>query len=265
MTAPRVSGWQQVAGRAVARLPASWRAEYLRRQRARRRAARRAEEALGSDRLSHPALHDLDRKLAAHLGDRRDGFFVEAGGNDGFEQSNTYWLERFRGWRGVLVEPVPHLHRECVLERPGAHVARAALVAEPHPDGGEIELRYGGLMTVVGGSKGSEEADAAYVAEAFALGFDQPFTFKAPARTLSEILDEAGVPPGGIDLLSLDVEGYEPQVLAGLDLDRHAPELICVEIRDLPEGRGPIEAVLGERYVWVEALSPFDGLYRRRD
>src|ERR1700675_2623345 len=71
----------------------------------RRRARRIAMEARYSDRLSRPALHELDIKLNAVIA-RDDGFFVEAGANDGYTQSNTYWLERFRGWRGLLVEPI---------------------------------------------------------------------------------------------------------------------------------------------------------------
>lgn len=33
-----------------------------------------------------------------------------------------------------------------------------------------------------------------------------------------------------IDLLSLDVEGYEPEVLEGLDLHRHAPRYMLIEM-----------------------------------
>jgi hypothetical protein len=66
------------------------------------------------------------------------------------------------------------------------------------------------------------------------------------------------------DLLSLDVDGFEPQVLAGLDLGRQAPRFILVEIRDMATGRAAVAAVLGERYTPVEAISPYDMLYARR-
>ena len=82
------------------------------------RTIRRAvAEALGSDRYSYTALNGLDRKLQAYL-DYRDGFFIEAGANDGLTQSNTYWLERFRGWRGLLVEGLPDLAAACRRNRP---------------------------------------------------------------------------------------------------------------------------------------------------
>jgi FkbM family methyltransferase len=259
------ASWKIAVVRSLTRLPVL-RVPAVRRalvdlQRARRRRARLREEARGSDALSRRALHGMDAKLQRWL-DLDWGFFVEAGANDGVEQSNTYWLERFRGWRGVLVEPVPELHRLAVRERPGARVINCALVA-PEDAGGEVAMRYGGLMTVVQGAHGSPDDDRAFVAPAFALGFEDEYEFSVPARTLSSILDEVRAPE--VDLLSLDVEGYEPQVLRGLDLDRHAPRFLLVEMHDLEAGRRAVEAVLGERYVAVEQLSPLDLLYARAD
>jgi FkbM family methyltransferase len=236
------------------------RVRYLRRQRARRRARRRALEAQGDDSRSHPSLHDIDRKLDRHIG-RDGGFFVEAGANDGFEQSNTYWFERFRGWTGVLVEPIPELYREAVLERPDAQVFNCALVPFDH-GADTVTMRHGGLMSIVSGSRGSEEADRAYVEPAFRLGMESEYETEVPARTLSAILDEVDAPE--VDLLSLDVEGFEPSVLRGMEFDRHAPRFILVEIHDMAAGRAAIEHMLSERYEAVEQLSPLDVLYRRR-
>ena len=71
--------------------------EVIRRRRAR---AWRLRHAAGrDDPRSYPALHGMDRKLDAIL-DRDGGFFVEAGANDGYTQSNTYWLGRFRAGAG---------------------------------------------------------------------------------------------------------------------------------------------------------------------
>jgi FkbM family methyltransferase len=243
--------------RAIARLPPPLRRRIWGARRARARARRRALEARGDFSQSRPALHGMDTRLEAILG-KDGGYFVEAGANDGYQQSNTYALERIRGWRGVLVEPVPDLYREAVRERPGAHVFNCALVAADYPEPA-VTLRYGGLMTIVGG-----EGDRDWVAAAHSVAQEQPeHAFTVPARTLSSLLDEVGAPE--VDLLSLDVEGYEPHVLAGLDLDRHAPRYVLVEIRDPATGRHPIEAVLGERYSVAEQLSPYDLLYARAD
>jgi FkbM family methyltransferase len=257
--------WKITLVRALTRLPPyRWpalRRGLLRARRARQRSQRRAAEARGDRSLSSPSLYGIADSLDRYL-PQDGGFFVEAGANDGFDQSNTYHLQRFRGWRGLLVEPVPALYREARLERPGSHVVNCALVGREH-DGSPVSMRYGGLMSIVAGTHGTEQEDREYVAPAFELGLEDEYTFTVPARTLSSLLDELGAPE--VDLLSLDVEGFEPQALSGLDLDRHAPRFILVEIHDMHAGRVPIEDVLGDRYVAVEQLSPLDLLYARAD
>jgi FkbM family methyltransferase len=223
------------------------------------RARRLAAEQLGRRSLSRPALHELDRRLERYLPER-DGFFVEAGGFDGYEQSNTYYLERFEGWRGVLIEPIPELYRLCVRERPASQVFNCALVA-PEDDGSGVEMRYGGLVSTVKGAFGDDAHAAAHTATGDMGGWDRTYKVRVPGRTLSSVLDEARLPR--IDLMSLDVEGYEVPVLRGLNLDRHAPRYLLVEMRELASMRAEIEAILGKRYRPVEALSPFDMLYRR--
>jgi FkbM family methyltransferase len=225
-------------------------------------ARRAAFERLGSDRYSHPSLHDLDRKLAA-LVPGEGGYFVEAGAYDGFIQSNTYWFERFRGWRGVLVEPVPHLYRRARRQRGGAHVVNCALVPDDHP-GGPVTMRYAGLMSVVRGAKGGGPAEDAHLLAGDMFGLDDVgYEIAVPARTLTSVLEEAGAPPR-FQLLSLDVEGFEASVLRGLDLDRYAPEHIVVEMHDMNALRPEVEAVLGDRYRFEEPLTPYDAHYRRR-
>jgi FkbM family methyltransferase len=199
----------------------------------------------------------MDRRLNAVL-DQDGGFFVEAGGNDGYTQSNTYWLERFRDWRGLLVEPMQELYELCREERPSSTVVRAALVAGDY-GGDTVRMRFADLMSTVAG----EHEDPWRTHMGNVLGWRDAYDADVPARTLSSILDEVGAPE--VDLLSLDVEGFEPSVLAGLDLERHAPRWILVEVHDETTGRPPIEAILGDRYILYERLSPVDLLYRRTD
>ncbi len=53
-----------------------------------------------------------------------------------------------------------------------------------------------------------------------------------PTKTLSECIDES--PFDSITFMSVDVEGAEFSVLAGLDWDRHRPDWLLVET-DYPE------------------------------
>ena len=220
------------------------------------RAWRHAAEARGLEVLSRPALHALEVKLDAII-DRDNGFFVEAGAHDGFTQSNTYWLERFRGWRGILVEPMPELAAEARLSRPAAHVAQCALVASDDPRA-QVRMVFGDLMSMVEGARGAEWPELGT-----SLGWRERRDLDVSARTLSSLLDEAAAPE--VDLLSLDVEGFEAPALSGLDLARHAPRFILVEVHEAQRDRPPVDALLAERYLAHGWLSPLDLLYVRRD
>ncbi len=99
-------------------------------------------ERFGSARFSRPGL-DLSPYLPAG-----PGFYVEAGAYDGYTESNTYYLERFKGWTGVLVEAIPALYAECVRRRPRSYVANCALVSSEFPDD-EVAMQFGGVMSVV--------------------------------------------------------------------------------------------------------------------
>lgn len=226
-----------------------------------KRLRRAAFEAAGSARYSRPALHALDRRLADRL-DLDGGYFIEAGANDGFSQSNTYYLERFRQWTGLLIEPIPEFAVECRLNR-RAKVIEVALV-EDEAATPSVTLHCAGLMSTVTGALGSEEATRRHVQTGLAVqGLRKSRVVQVPARTLSSLLDECRV-DREIDLLSLDVEGAEPQALRGLDLRRHSPRWICVEARDPDE----IRRLLDPTHRLVEALTDLgthrDLLYERR-
>lgn len=223
-----------------------------------RRARRRRAEARGDDRLSRPALYDLDTKLARYLPEH--GFFVEAGAHDGYTQSNTYYLERFRGWSGLLVEAVPELWRQARRERPASRVVNCALVG-PDRAGEGVVMRFAGLESLVVGRRGDGETAEEYLARRTALPFMPPrYDVEVPGRTLSDLLDEMRAPD--VDFVSLDLEGYEPEALAGLDLARHAPRLILVEVQNA-ERLARVRERLGARYREVARLTPMDVLFTR--
>ena len=158
------------------------------------------------------------------------GFFIEAGANDGIRQNNTLYLENELGWRGLLVEPNKHQFENCIKNRnkKGNIIYNCALVGYDYkPD--DIEGYFNendyenSLMAQVSTDNPEfSEADPRWHCK---------LKVRVPAKKLSDILTEHNV--NKIDFFSLDVEGYELNVLQGLDFSRHSPKIICVEIRNL--------------------------------
>jgi FkbM family methyltransferase len=202
-------------------------------------------------------LDALDLKLAVHV-KSSGGFYVEAGANDGVAQSNTLLFARYRGWRGLLIEPVPELAARCRALRRESIVEQAALVGPDHGSPA-VTVHYANLMSVVSGARGSDAKDRLHVERGERLQGVSTYELQAPARTLSAILDSHGIER--VDLLCLDLEGYEPTALRGLDFERHRPAWILVEAWDRPA----IDELLAPRYDEVAQLSRHDVLYRARE
>jgi FkbM family methyltransferase len=228
--------------------------------RLRARHARRALfEFVGSDRYSRMGQFNIEEKLTHYFGDIR-GTFIEAGAHDGLSQSNTYWLESMRGWKGLLVEPVPAMAALCRRNRPKAKVVNAALVATP--DIKSIRVAPVGLYGYVTGSLSSAAHEAEHRrrgAQNLGTSSDVIEDIEVPARTLENILDELRFGP--IDLFSLDVEGYEINVLRGMNVARYKPHYMLVEA----VGPERLLAAFGDHYEFVEQITPQDVLLKARD
>lgn len=202
-------------------------------------------ERFGSTRYSRPALDGLDEKMLEYL-PRSPGVFVELGANDGYSYSNTYFLERMCGWRGVLIEPLPYLHGICQRMRPRSQCFNVACVADESTT--SVTIVDADVMSVTLGQQDPERERAR---------INSSTRFDVPATTLSSVLDRANEPD--IDFASIDVEGAELAVLDGLDLSRHTPTFLLVETSVPTE----VEARLEGRMIPVAQLSHHDFLFRR--
>ena len=210
---------------------------------------RKIAESFGRPRSSRRSLFEIDRKLEQYF-NYRNGFFIEVGANDGFNQSNTYYFEQFKGWKGILVEGIPELYQQCLLERPKAKVFNCALVSSDFSES-YVTMKYSNLMSLVEGSLKSKQAEENHVQKGVI-----PYEIKVPARTLTSILDECEV--NEIDFFSLDVEGYELNVLKGLDFNKYRPKYMLIEARFKEE----IDNYISDLYIEIEQLSCHDFLYK---
>lgn len=160
------------------------------------------------------------------FGRRYDGIFVEVGAFDGESYSNTSCLADV-GWYGQYIEPIPEFHAKCVARHSSNKntcVHNIAIGSEK----GEIELHVGGPMTTA-----NEDHLETYKTLDWAKSeFLESTTVMARQCTLNTFLEKNGLLPN-FDLLVVDVEGYEPAVFSGFDLDKWRPTMIIAEIGEI--------------------------------
>jgi len=151
----------------------------------------------------------IDLKILPHIQDIENGVFVEAGGLDGLFMSNTKLLEDL-GWSGVLIEPSELAYNKCVKNRT-CFVENCALVSFENKDGFVFgDFNYDGSKGLGARSKIKGSG------------------VKVKSKTLTEVLTSLNMLH--VDLLSLDVEGYEIEVLNGINFDTINIEYMLIEV-----------------------------------
>jgi FkbM family methyltransferase len=166
------------------------------------------------------------------FGDARERFFVDVGAADPQFGSQTWHLEE-AGWSGVLIEPRPDMAERLRHER-RAKVYECACSC-PADRSRSMPLHLRGGYSSLGQSL-------------MIPGLAPHGTISVSVRTLDDILVEAQA-PSPVDFVSIDVEGFEIEVLDGFNLDHWRPRLILIEDHVLDFR---LHRVLQQRgYKWV--------------
>jgi FkbM family methyltransferase len=175
----------------------------------------------------------IDKEIEPYL-NYDNGFFVELGANDGKNQSNTLYFEKFRNWKGVLVEPSPNNYINCLKVRsPGTRVFCNACVSFDFNDK-FVEMHYDNLMTAGLNIQRDIEGSDPDINIVGRPGkkIDIRYNYGAIPATLNSILTLSNAPKI-VDFLSLDVEGAEIEVLKGVDHNEFRFKYMLIECRDI--------------------------------
>ena len=170
----------------------------------------------------------------------RAGFCVEAGAYDGVLESTTLELEGL-GWTCLCIEPNPQVFQELIKNR--ALCLEYAL-APANEDNVPFEIYYNG--------RHEASFSAFQIDKAFKDAFSGQYTrfekreVLVSVRTLDFCLEEAGFPR--LDILSLDVEGWEMEVLKGFSMERWKPQVLIIENIFKEDGIRHYLSNLGYRY-----------------
>lgn len=204
------------------------------------------------------SLNQLDRQLEKYV-DYDNGYFVELGANDGVTQSNSLYFEKYRNWRGLLVEPTPQNFLKCRENRSSKDRIYCAACVSFDYSNEFVRIAYSNLMSTPISLESDIQDPRAHarLGDQFLSGGETVFEFGAVARTLNSLLVDAQA-PRVVDFLSLDVEGAELEVLKGVDHQAFRFKFALVECRDFPRLNAYLES---NGYRFVEKLSTQDYLF----
>jgi len=141
-----------------------------------------------------------DKWIVNNLKLPEKGTFLDIGACYPIIISNTYHFEKYKGWNGLAIEPDPTYYkmfsegRNCITENVAIHPT-------------EKEMWYKPLNNLV------NEPDQDSI--------------KVKCARLDELLEKHNITK--IDLISIDVEGFEEQVWSSFDYKKYSPEIMIVE------------------------------------
>jgi FkbM family methyltransferase len=167
---------------------------------------------------------NMDEKIIQKYFNYENGFYLEIGGNDGITQSNTANLEFFKNWTGMLVEPIYEKYNLMLSNRQKSICVNACVSDK---DGDIVKFNNVNLMSFVENSRKSKENDEFWMSEGERCQNIVRSSIELKTTKLQTLLDNHNI--NKIDFFSLDVEGYELQVLKGLDFNKIRPDYILIE------------------------------------
>jgi FkbM family methyltransferase len=147
--------------------------------------------------------------------DRKGRTFVDVGSWHWRDGSTTYYLEKHLGWSGLAIDAQDYLRKGYEENRPGSKFFSYAVGDK---SGEKVKFYLAGQLssTVDGHLKLFEKAKDY-----------KPQEIEVETITMNDLLAREGVEK--IDFLSMDIEEGEPAALAGFDIEKYKPDLVCIE------------------------------------
>jgi hypothetical protein len=192
---------------------------------------------------------------------KRNGFFLEIGAGDGLWISNTLKLEREFGWKGILVEPSSAFER-LVKNRPNC-ICDNSCIASVRKRVTLFEIFDRGQAAI--DKAAAENTLLSTVREGTFVGNpDQMNSYWGRVQAccvkktvpLVEVLRKNKA-PRVIDYFSLDVEGYEYEILESFPFQEYT--FLCLSIERAPkvlqellaDNGYEFQVILGEDFVYT--------------
>lgn len=196
----------------------------------------------------------------------KNGFYIEAGANNGIRQSNTLFLEKSLGWSGILVEP-NHKKMKLCKEYRGSNNLFYTCALSPSED---VTCITGNFNEDCAGESlmacSQNIIDLDYYDEEFKNQIRDKINSReqisVPAKTLNSILEENKITH--VDFMSLDIEGYELEILRNFNFVNFNITFILIETANREKYKKEVNTFLKKfGYELIQQVSNNDELYKK--
>ena len=191
------------------------------------------------------------------IGDKFEKTFFEFGATNGIDLSNSYTLERYLNWKGVLSEPSPQWHDELKKNRPYTNIISECIWSESNK-----ELNF--FVSAVGVLSSLEN-------------FKESDKISMPGNTQARVKNGKNIIVKTISLndviekqfnskspsyISIDTEGSEYEILKNFNFKKYKPLVFTIE-HNFTELQLKIDKLMySNNYIRVfKFLTTFDAWY----
>lgn len=162
--------------------------------------------------------HQEDLVISHLLNNKKNGFYVDIGANDPDRFSNTKKFYK-KGWFGINVEPNPVLFKKFATRNNDINLNIGI------SDKNTILRFYSFIPNTI--STFSKDMSLSYQKQ----GYKLIKKYDVDVMTLEKVFNK-NVGDRQIDFLSIDVEGFEMEVLRSNNWKKYKPTIICLESID---------------------------------
>ena len=183
--------------------------------------------------------------------------FLEFGATNGIDLSNTYFLENYSKWKGVLGEPDPQWHDQLNKNRPDSRIITKCIWKKTGEILDFLSSENGVLSTI----NSFRYSDKDSMSENSELRNKKFKNFKIESISLNDLVREEfnNIAPSYI---SVDTEGSEYEILNNFDFRKYQPIFFTVEHNYTSNQKSIDELMIANNYVRIfRKITSFDAWY----
>ena len=184
---------------------------------------------------------------------QKSGFFLEIGAFDGIEGSNCYHFEKFMNWQGIAVEASP-LQFEKLKKNRNCKLMNVALGSE------NKQVEFYEVAEGFTQMSGINNLNFKNSFERIKKNSDSKINkINIECKTFEKLIPSDQI----IDLISIDIEGNEPDVLSSINFDKYQIKVIILE-NNTPKELSYLNFFLEKKFNYFDRIG-MDEIYYNKE